>query len=259
MATKPPASTSPSLVRQALYLPLSLTAVYLAFFLALLTPPFQRHFIFLHAISFPFFPTYTTLSLRARTVQNPTSHAQHFGWRADWGLACASRGVLPAPPLGLRSEGWGGEVYERAMREYPTVLYLHGNSMNRAAPFRIAAYSTLTSRLDVNVVAIDYRGFGDSTGTPSEEGLVEDARAAYRWIRAQQQGQRQSVTIFGQSLGTGIGALLASSLETQEDPAQNLVLMAPYTSLKALVKDFRLGGILRSSHQSARYRSTVSS
>ena len=100
------------------------------------------------------------------------------------------------------------------MKDYPTVLYLHGNSMNRAAPWRIAAYQSLTSRIDANVIAIDYRGFGDSTGTPSEEGLVEDADAAYRFIRAQQgEDSKQSITLFGQSLGTGISALLAAKLE----------------------------------------------
>ncbi|KAJ9477896.1 AB hydrolase-1 domain-containing protein [Pseudozyma hubeiensis] len=139
---------------------------------------------------------------------------------------------------------WDDVVYLRSMQLHPTIIYLHGNSMNRAAPFRIAAYQSLTSRIDANIVAIDYRGFGDSTGVPSEEGLVEDAETAYRWIRQQQGPSSQKITVFGQSLGTGIGALLAAKLEKQSTPLDGLVLMAPYTSLKALVKDFRIGGIL---------------
>ncbi|KAF6767179.1 Monoacylglycerol lipase protein ABHD12 [Kalmanozyma brasiliensis GHG001] len=248
MSTKPPSSISPSssstLLRRTLTTPLTLCSLYLSFFLLLLTPPFQRHFIFLHAISFPFFPTYHQPSryglapFKTRPLHLTTADNERIG---AWHILPES---FYQTRLSSSDEGWGEDVYELAMREYPTVLYLHGNSMNRAAPFRIAAYSALTARMDVNVVAIDYRGFGDSSGTPSEEGLVEDAETAYRWIRAQQRGAQQGVTIFGQSLGTGVGALLAVKLEHQATPVDGLVLMAPYTNLKSLVKDFRLGGFL---------------
>lgn len=242
-------------IRQALYLPLGFAAVYLAFFVALLHPFFQRHFIFLHSIQFPFRPSYSQphkyglAPFKTRAITLNTNDGEVIGaWH-----------VLPeiAYQAHLNSQDeWRDEVYEQAMRQYPTILYLHGNSMNRAAPWRIAAYSALTSRLDANVVAIDYRGFGDSTGTPSEPGLVEDAETAYRWIRSQQQPRAlnnaaengeaavPSITVFGQSLGTGIAALLAATLERQGTPADGIVLMAPYTDLKSLVKDFRLGGLL---------------
>ncbi|TKY87418.1 hypothetical protein EX895_004096 [Sporisorium graminicola] len=248
MSTKPRNATSATfdLVRTSLYLPLGLAAVYLTFFLALLTPIFQRHFIFLHAIRFPFFPAYDQPAkyglapFKTRALTLHTADGERLGaWH-----------VLPEVFYQARvndEEGdgvWGAEVYEQAMREYPTILYLHGNSMNRAAPWRIAAYSAMTGRVDANVVAIDYRGFGDSSGTPSEQGLVEDAETAWRWIREQQQGTSPGVTVFGQSLGTGIGALLAAKLDRQQTPVDGLVLMAPYTNLKSLVKDFRLGGLL---------------
>ena len=249
MASKPP-STAPSLgsdlVRRSLHLPFGVAAVYLTFFLALLTPAFQRHFIFLHAIRFPFFPSfdrpeaYGIAPFKTRPLTLNTSDGERIGaWH-----------VLPEifyqSQLSAGASEWGEEVYARAMREYPTILYLHGNSMNRAAPWRIGAYSALTSRIDANVVAIDYRGFGDSSGTPSENGLVLDAEAAYRWIRSQQDGapERMMATLFGQSLGTGIAALLAEKLERSNEPVDGVVLMAPYTDLKSLVKDFRLGGML---------------
>jgi abhydrolase domain-containing protein 12 len=89
--------------------------------------------------------------------------------------------------------------------------------MNRAAPFRIEAYAMFTA-LGVNVVAKDYRGFGDSQGTPSEEGLQRDARATYKWIRQRRLSESSvgenspAIYIAGQSLGTGVAARLALDL-----------------------------------------------
>lgn len=242
-----PHSPSIDLLRRALYLPFGLAAVYLTFFLALLTPAFQRHFIFLHTIQFPFSPTYDqperyglapakTRPLTLRTADGENIGAWHILPEVFYQSVLSS--------TDLQENRFDDEVYEQAMREYPTILYLHGNSMNRAAPFRITAYSALTSRIDANVLAIDYRGFGDSSGTPSEAGLVEDAQTAYRWIRDQQGKGCKSVTVFGQSLGTGIAALLAAKLKDEGAPLEGVVLMAPYTDLKSLVKDFKIGGIL---------------
>lgn len=242
--TPPAASPSSDLIRGSLLIPLgTLTLTYLAFFLALLTPFFQRHFIFLHSISFPFFPTYS-LPQRYGLAPHKT---RNFHLTTSDGEKIGAWHVLPEIYYQSHlssSDEWGEEVYRKALQQYPTILYLHGNSMNRAAPWRISAYQAFTSRLDANVVAIDYRGFGDSTGIPSEPGLVEDANTAYNYIHSQQGNSHQPVIVFGQSLGTGIAALLASSLESQKTPAAGIVLMAPYTDLKSLVKDFKIGGLL---------------
>jgi abhydrolase domain-containing protein 12 len=81
---------------------------------------------------------------------------------------------------------------------------------NRAAPHRVRSYAAY-SALDVNVLAIDYRGFGDSTGSPSEEGLLQDARAIWEYANDGQKGE-EGVVLMGQSLGTGVVAGLAGRL-----------------------------------------------
>lgn len=250
--TAHPSLPTPSslLLRYSLYLPLGIATVYLTFFLALLTPLFQRHFIFLHAIQFPFSPSYDKpekyglAPFKTRPLTLTTRDGESIGaWHVLPEVYYQRR--ASSTSTGASFEGWDEDVYGQAMKKYPTIIYLHGNSMNRAAPFRIAAYQSLTSRIDANVVAIDYRGFGDSSGTPSEAGLVEDAETAYRWIREQQAGTKQRITVFGQSLGTGIGALLAAKLDREgSEGVEGLVLMAPYTDLKSLVKDFRIGGLV---------------
>lgn len=245
--------------------PLALAAVYLTFFLALLTPVFQRHFIFLHAVRYPLYPDFNDPSryglapFKARNVyltptDKPTSGSGAEQRRLGaWHILPESYYQSEIRALRRTQQtnmnGFDNAVYEKALKELPTIIYLHGNAMSRAAPFRIAAYSALTSRIEANVVAIDYRGFGDSDGTPSEAGLVHDAYIAYRWILSHHDStHRPSVTVFGQSLGTGIAALLASAVQNANDDAvpalNNIVLMAPYSNLRGLVRDYRIGGVL---------------
>ncbi|KAJ3922433.1 hypothetical protein F5877DRAFT_75326 [Lentinula edodes] len=75
--------------------------------------------------------------------------------------------------------------------------------------------SAFSSRLNANVLAVDFRGFADSTGSPSEEGLVRDARAAYEWL-INSGAKEEDIIIMGHSLGTGVGARLAAQLSKEE-------------------------------------------
>jgi abhydrolase domain-containing protein 12 len=63
----------------------------------------------------------------------------------------------------------------------------------------------------VNVIAFDYRGFGDSTGYPTEEGLYTDARAMWDWT-LEHGAHANRTTLMGHSLGTGVATHLASVL-----------------------------------------------
>jgi fermentation-respiration switch protein FrsA (DUF1100 family) len=73
-------------------------------------------------------------------------------------------------------------------------------------------------------LAIAYRGYGGSTGTPSERGLYQDSLAAYGWLA--KRTSADNIVIHGFSLGSGVAVRLAS-----EKPARALVLEAPYTSI----------------------------
>lgn len=104
----------------------------------------------------------------------------------------------------------------------PTILYFHGNAAhlgNRADKFRAfvdAGYGLL---------AVSYRGYGGSTGSPSEEGLFNDARAGLAFLESK--GLKHGDLIYyGESLGTGVAVKLAS-----ERSPRLLMLEAPYTSV----------------------------
>lgn len=80
------------------------------------------------------------------------------------------------------------------------------------------------SRHGAGVLAFSYRGFPGSTGSPSEEGLYEDARAAFAWLAKRHDPDR--IVLHGLSLGTGVAAKLATEVR-----ASALVLEAPYTAI----------------------------
>lgn len=102
----------------------------------------------------------------------------------------------------------------------PVVIYFHGNGgslRHRAPRFRpLIADGT-------GLVALSYRGFGGSQGSPSEAGLIEDGQAAYDFARRQYPDAR--IVLWGESLGTGVAVAIAARNEVAA-----LVLEAPYTS-----------------------------
>jgi pimeloyl-ACP methyl ester carboxylesterase len=102
------------------------------------------------------------------------------------------------------------------------ILLVHGRSDNiasRAYVMRVLAAHGL------GVLMFDYRGYGASTGNPSEAHLVQDTLTAYRWLRDQGIPSR-SIVVLGQSLGDYPASVLAA-----EQPVAALILVSPFTSL----------------------------
>ncbi|KAF8154455.1 Alpha/Beta hydrolase protein [Crassisporium funariophilum] len=130
-----------------------------------------------------------------------------------------------------------------ALQHNPTILFLHGNTGTRAHPLRTVLYTAFTSRLSANVLAIDYRGFGDSEGHPSVRGVSMDARAGWDYLMSQ--GARpEEVLILGHSLGTAIAGLLAAELGREGIHPRGTVLMSPFSSIRQLMDQYYLFGFL---------------
>jgi len=109
-----------------------------------------------------------------------------------------------------------------------TFLAFHGNAGN--ITHRAEAHGFL-HQLPVNVLAVEYRGYGRSEGTPSEEGLYRDARAAYDFLVNGKEIPPARIIPFGQSLGTAVAVNLAS-----ERNVGGVVLEAPFPSARALAR-----------------------
>jgi fermentation-respiration switch protein FrsA (DUF1100 family) len=107
-----------------------------------------------------------------------------------------------------------------------TVLLFHGNAGNishrieYARMFRTLGYSTLLA---------EYRGYGKSTGSPSEEGTYRDASASWRWLATQKGVSGSDIVVFGESLGGAVACWLAA----RERP-RALVLASTFTSVPDL-------------------------
>ena len=110
------------------------------------------------------------------------------------------------------------------------VLFCHGNGGN--VTYLWPDLRLLTEQLNVSVLAFDYRGYGKSKGTPSEKGLLADARAA-RHKLAEQAGIAESqIVLLGRSLGGAVAVDLAA-----KDGARALILESTFTSLPAVAND----------------------
>lgn len=103
----------------------------------------------------------------------------------------------------------------------PTILYFHGNAGEIGdRPLRFNYYHSR----GFGVAYLSYRGFGGSSGSPSEAGLIADADAAYDWLVAK--GVEPSrIALLGESLGSGVAVQLAAKREVGA-----VALEAPYTS-----------------------------
>ena len=103
----------------------------------------------------------------------------------------------------------------------PVILYFHGNGDFLAGFFgrfrRLIADGT-------GVVALSYRGYAGSSGSPSEQGLLRDAAAAYAFTTARYSADR--IVAWGFSLGSGVAVALAA-----EQPVGKVILEAPYASI----------------------------
>jgi fermentation-respiration switch protein FrsA (DUF1100 family) len=104
--------------------------------------------------------------------------------------------------------------------EKPVVLYFHGNGGSLA--YRVGRFRALTDD-GTGLVALSYRGYGGSTGSPTEAGLIADARATYAFAVARYPAER--IALWGESLGTGVAVSLAA-----ERPVGRVILEAPFTS-----------------------------
>lgn len=113
------------------------------------------------------------------------------------------------------------------------VFYLHGNSGNLRRWFvGLDAFR----ELNFDVVMMDYRGYGKSTGRiESEAQLHADVRAVWNTIAHQYDGKR--IVISGQSLGTGLAANLSAELCSAGFPPDLALLISPYSSMRALADE----------------------
>ena len=132
---------------------------------------------------------------------------------------------------GVKLHGWfvparaGGTAAGRA----PTLIWFHGNGGNIS--HRVENIALLHQKVAANVFIFDYRGYGRSEGTPSEEGTYRDAEGALRYLLSRKDVDGDRLVHFGRSLGASVA--LEESLRR---PPAGLILESPFTSIGAMAK-----------------------
>jgi fermentation-respiration switch protein FrsA (DUF1100 family) len=119
---------------------------------------------------------------------------------------------------GTALHGW----YIAHQEPRAVVLFLHGNAGNIAGR---AEFLRSVHALRASVLALDYRGFGRSQGSPTEAGVIADARAARAWLAVKTGLREAEIVLWGESLGCGVAIELAT------DGAKALILEHAFTSL----------------------------
>ena len=100
------------------------------------------------------------------------------------------------------------------------LLFFHGNAGNISHRLDSIA---IFHRLGLDVLIVDYRGYGRSTGKPTERGTYDDAQAAWYYLVAERGIEPRRIVVFGRSLGGAVGAWLAGQLPAAEAPAAVII------------------------------------
>ncbi len=107
---------------------------------------------------------------------------------------------------GVRLNAW----FLPSLSSPRVLVWFHGNAENIGYGL---GQLKVFSRLGVNLLALDYRGYGKSEGSPSEEGVYRDAEAAYRYLLDQRRFAPREIVLYGHSLGGAVAVDLASRHE----------------------------------------------
>ena len=146
----------------------------------------------------------------------------HRDWAGVSGLPLEEVRFISADRVNLF--GWYVESRDSA----GALLWCHGNAGNII--HRLENLSRLY-RAGLSVFIFDYRGYGRSEGKPSEEGLYQDAFAAYGYLTRTRGIRSDHLVLFGRSLGAAVAATVAS-----QRPAAGLILESPFPSVESVAK-----------------------
>ncbi len=140
---------------------------------------------------------------------------------------------------GLQLQGWhllpppltGKKVadFDRLLAEgRKVILFFHGNGGHRG--HRDIDYRLLL-KLNVHVIAFDYRGYGENSGNPSEENFAADAQAMWKYVTQTRHVPPERIILYGESLGGGVATRLAEELCSAGTPPGGLILRSTFTSM----------------------------
>lgn len=125
--------------------------------------------------------------------------------------------------------------YLRANKQHArnvTILMFHGNAGNIG--YRLPIGKILEDDVGCNVLMLQYRGYGLSTGNPNEKGLMIDAQTGLDYIRQRAELKGTRIVVYGQSIGGAVAIALVAKNLKQGDIA-GIILENTFTSIRKLI------------------------
>lgn len=175
-----------------------------------------------------------------------------FAWHVlPLGLYKAHREELVQQPDGVWEDATRARGVQLMMEdpEARLVVHFHGNAGTVGATWR-PTYLRSLSAADpsrIHILTIDYRGYGLSSGSPTEDGLITDGLSAVHWAMNTTGLPASRIALVGQSLGTAVTFGVAERLATHPTHPTELaavVAIAPFTNIKELVVTYAIGGVV---------------
>ncbi|EGR47276.1 uncharacterized protein TRIREDRAFT_64620 [Trichoderma reesei QM6a] len=235
-----------------------LAAIPFIFYFALIglgvIPFFQRHFLYAHSIN----------SLWWSDINSPMAwgfaknQVTPFALQTSDGETIYAWHILPLPlylqhetTVATQDVGFCNDFTQtesfRLLSSDPEARFIisfHGNAGHIAQNTRPDSYHALTDTSSYHVIAIDYRGFGHSTGTPNERGLILDAAAVVDWAINVARIPSNRIVLLGHSLGTAVASGVAERYTLQGVDFAGIVLVAAFSDLATMLSGYRFGGLV---------------
>lgn len=244
------------------YASISLAAVvglYASLLGLLTTATVQSHVVYLHAIQMTWFKDLNVpeifgfLKNQVTPFSIKTSDDEHlYAWHIlPIELYRKHELALTAEPTGFASDITSRIAFQ-LLRDDPDsrlVIHMHGAGGTVASGYRIPNYRALSAGHPgkIHVLTFDYRGFGKSTGLPSENGLIRDTLAVTNWAMKIADIPASRILLFGQSMGTAVTVAASHHFaNVQPTPTvfAGMILVAPFVDVPMLVSTYKVAGMI---------------
>ena len=244
------------LFRFARFAAVAITVLYLGLLGLLTTTTFQSHAIYLNAIEMtwgkdldvPEIFGFLRNQVTPFRISSNESESLHSWLITPLELYRRHEANFLAEISGLDRDISSRLTFE-LLREDPDailVIHFHGAGGTVASGYRCPNYRALAAgRPDkIHVLTFDYRGFGRSPGTPSEQGIIADALTVVNFALNTARIPATRIAMFSQSLGTAVNVAVAEHYAQRNIVFAGHVLVAPFVDVPTLVSTYRIAGVV---------------
>ncbi|KAI3322636.1 alpha/beta-hydrolase [Xylariaceae sp. AK1471] len=227
--------------------------LYVTFILLGGFPLFQRHFFYAHRLNTVFWhnldkPEYWGFARNQVTPFTLTSGNESlYAWHVlPLRSVLKHEEKLQAAPAGFSEDITATESF-RILKDDPNaelVISFHGNAGHIAQGVRTDHFHTLTDTSSFHILSIDYRGYGRSTGSPSETGLIQDGVAAVDWAMDIAGVPSSRIVVLGQSLGTAVASGVVEQFARRGIEFAGVILVAGFSNVPNLLSSYSGAGFI---------------